>query len=268
MPGKLIIPCVSRQRDDVLDRYYQAAKSVGADVVIRITADCPFLDPAVVDQVISAYMAADCDYASNAIRCTYPDGLDTEVFSFEALAQAWQEASKPSEREHVTLIFGFPAGSVFVTLLLTQTCRVAITGGQWTKKRIWSLRGLIYAALSGQPDFGMNDILKLLEHRPELAALNGSVIMNEGYYRSLYAQADSAPRPARVTTQSQEWLERAQKVIPGAAQTFSKGYTQYVRGVSPVFLQRGKGCRVWDVDGNEYIDYVQGLPAEYLRIRP
>src|SRR5207253_1696369 len=63
---------------------------------------------------------------------------------------------------------------------------------------------------------------------------------------------------------SQEWLARSRRVIPGVAQTFSKGTSQYVQGVSPVFLEHGAGCRVWDVDGNEYIDYVQGLLPNIL----
>jgi len=84
------------------------------------------------------------------------------------------------------------------------------------------------------------------------------------YFRDLYRQAASGPAPRKSLVHSQEWLERSRRVIPGAAQTFSKGPTQYVQGVSPVFLERGKGCLVWDVDGNEYIDYVQGLLPNIL----
>jgi hypothetical protein len=88
--------------------------------------------------------------------------------------------------------------------------------------------------------------------------------MNELDLRNLYQQARSGPAPRKNLARSQEWLARSRRVIPGAAQTFSKGTTQYVQGVSPVFLQRGRGCRVWDVDGNEYIDYVQGLLPNIL----
>ncbi|MBE0545187.1 MAG: aminotransferase class III-fold pyridoxal phosphate-dependent enzyme [Verrucomicrobia bacterium] len=88
--------------------------------------------------------------------------------------------------------------------------------------------------------------------------------MDERYYTSLYQRAVAGPAPKRTLTQSEAWLGRAQKVVPGCTQTFSKGFNQYVRGVSPVFLERGKGCRVWDVDGNEYIDYVQGLLPNIL----
>ena len=85
--------------------------------------------------------------------------------------------------------------------------------------------------------------------------------MDELYLRNLYRQARTGPAPRKTLARSQEWLARSLRVIPGAAQTFSKGTTQYVQGVSPVFLERGRGCHVWDVDGNEYIDYVQGAAS-------
>lgn len=88
--------------DDVLDRYYQAAKRFNVDVVVRITADCPLIDPRVIDKVIKKFKEKSCDYCSNVQPPTYPDGLDVEVFPFEALEKAWKEAKLPSHREHVT----------------------------------------------------------------------------------------------------------------------------------------------------------------------
>ena len=88
--------------DDVLDRYYQAAELAQADVVVRITGDCPLIDPEVVDKVIEKFQENNVDYASNALFRSYPDGLDTEVFTFKALEAAWNQAREPREREHVT----------------------------------------------------------------------------------------------------------------------------------------------------------------------
>src|SRR5579871_1881320 len=88
--------------NDVLDRYYRAAQATRADVVVRITADCPLHDPQVIDTVVSRFDPSRFDYASNAVDRTYPDGLDVEVFSFQALERAWREAQWASEREHVT----------------------------------------------------------------------------------------------------------------------------------------------------------------------
>jgi glutamate-1-semialdehyde aminotransferase/spore coat polysaccharide biosynthesis protein SpsF (cytidylyltransferase family) len=249
--------------DDVLDRFYRTAQASAADTVVRITADCPLIDPAVIDKVVARFQVGDCDYVSNTLRYTYPDGLDTEVFPFAALERAWREAKKPSEREHVT------------PYLRTEKFRVANVESEspaplgkyrWTVDYPADLEFVrrIYEAFPGNKRFGYQDIFRLLKERPELATIQAETITNEGYYKSLYQQAKPGSAPKRPLAQSQEWLERAKRVIPGCAQTFSKGYTQYVQGVAPVFLQRGKGCRVWDVDGNEYIDYVQGLLPNIL----
>jgi glutamate-1-semialdehyde 2,1-aminomutase/spore coat polysaccharide biosynthesis protein SpsF len=248
---------------DVLDRFYQAAKANAADVVVRITADCPLIDPAVIDRVVNRFQVGDCDYACNVIRYTYPDGLDTEVFSFAALERAWHEAIKPSEREHVT---PYLRTDKFRIANVESEIPVSPVQYRWTVDYPADLDFVrkVYAAFSTNGDFGFREVFELLKERPDLATIQAETITNEGYYKSLYQQATAGAAAKRPLRQSQAWLERAKKVIPSCAQTFSKGYTQYVQGVAPIFLERGKGCCVWDVDGNEYIDYVQGLLPNIL----
>ena len=96
------VPCYRGSENDVLDRFYNAARAEKAAQVVRITADCPLIDPDVIDRVVRRFQHGDLDYASNAMVRTYPDGLDTEICSFSALERAWHEATKTSEREHVT----------------------------------------------------------------------------------------------------------------------------------------------------------------------
>jgi len=88
--------------DDVLDRFYQAAKPLNPDWIVRVTSDCPLLDPELVDQVVDFGWSKKADYVSNIIDSKYPDGQDVEVFTFASLEQAWADADKRSEREHVT----------------------------------------------------------------------------------------------------------------------------------------------------------------------
>jgi spore coat polysaccharide biosynthesis protein SpsF len=87
---------------DVLDRFYQAVKSKNADWIVRVTSDCPLIDPVLVDKVIDFVQVNDKDYGSNALVENFPDGQDIEVFKFTALEQAWRNAKLLSEREHVT----------------------------------------------------------------------------------------------------------------------------------------------------------------------
>ena len=257
------ILCFRGSEDDVLDRFYQAAKEHSGEVLVRVTADCPLIDPSVIDRVVERYEGGSLDYVSNVMRCTYPDGLDAEVFSISALERAWREAQKLSEREHVT---PYLRSGKFRTANVESD--LPVSGGQyrWTVDEPPDLEFVrrVYSAFAGNGGFGFHDVFRLLKERPDVATAQATAISNEGYYRSLYRQATAGAAPKLPLKQSEDWLARAQKVIPGGAQTFSKAHTQYVQGVAPMFLQRGKGCRVWDIDGNEYVDYVQGLLPNIL----
>lgn len=108
------IACVRGNMHDVLDRFYQAARQAEAGVIVRVTADCPLIDPALVDETVQAFLGADAapgpfDFAANRLpppfRRTYPIGLDTEVCTFAALERAWREADRPYQREHVMPYF-------------------------------------------------------------------------------------------------------------------------------------------------------------------
>jgi glutamate-1-semialdehyde 2,1-aminomutase/spore coat polysaccharide biosynthesis protein SpsF len=254
------IPVFQGSEEDVLDRFYQAACTYHADVIVRVTSDCPLIDPRLIDKVIDVYLKSNYDYVSNTLRYTYPDGLDTEVFSFAALERAWREAQWPTEREHVTPY-------------LRTSGRFRIAGVEnevdwshyhyrWTVDDVQDLKFVraIYAELyqNDEEVFHMADVLKTLKQHPELAQANAGTILNEGYYRSLLKEPPVPPQK-RSLTQSQRMKQRAQKLIPSCSQTFSKGPTQFIQGVAPVFLQRGQGSHVWDIDGNKYIDYPMAL---------
>jgi spore coat polysaccharide biosynthesis protein SpsF len=169
--------CVAVMRgdqDDVLDRYYQAAQSAKADIVVRITSDCPLIEPEVTDNTIRAFVEKIPDYASNTIVRTYPRGLDTEVMSLDALARAWWEARKPYEREHVTpYILEHP--SEFT--LLSVTGDKDYSGYRWTVDTPEDLEFVVavYDRLGSLTAFSWRDVLDLLDREPELLELNRSV---------------------------------------------------------------------------------------------
>jgi glutamate-1-semialdehyde aminotransferase/spore coat polysaccharide biosynthesis protein SpsF (cytidylyltransferase family) len=245
--------------DDVLDRFYQAAKEYKANVVARITGDCPLIDPEIVDKVVSVYLGGKSDYVTNALRYTYPDGLDVEVFSFAILEQTWREAKLPGEREHLTRYMR--QSGLFEIANVENDVNLSYQNYRWTVDEPSDLKFVreVYARLYKPGEiFYMDDVLNLTDEHPEIWDINRSSIRNEGYYLSLIKEGP-LPVTERNLTKSQQYRSRAEKLIPSCTQTFSKGPSQYVQGVAPVFLQRGEGCHVFDVDGNEYIDYPMAL---------
>src|SRR5208283_3685864 len=257
------VPCHRGSENDVLDRFYHAARAEKAAQVVRITADCPLIDPEVIDRVVGRFQRGDLDYASNAMVRSYPDGLDTEIFSFPALERAWHEASLNSEREHVT---PYLRSEKFRTANIENDSTSLYQHYRWTVDEVEDLEfiRMVYRAFRGKESFGMKDVFELIGKNPDLEKMNSDIVSNVGYYKSLFEDARAAAAPRRPIEKSNAWLERSGQVIPGSAQTFSKGWNQHVRGVAPVFLAKGKGCRVWDVDGNEYVDYIQGLLPNIL----
>lgn len=176
-------PCFRGDLNDVLERYYQAALTHGADVVTRLTADCPLLDPAVIRTVANAFDPARYDYVSNAIQRTYPDGLDTEVFSMTALTRTRNEAKLPSEREHVTpYLHKHP--ELYRIKHVTQPQDLSAL--RWTVDEPQDLAFVraVFAEL-GNDLFGQEEILALLARRPELTSINAGIACNEGYQKSL-----------------------------------------------------------------------------------
>ena len=172
--------------DDVLDRYYQAAKKFNAEILVRITADCPLLDPEVVDNVINAFINGKFDYVSNTNPPTYPDGLDVEVFSFTALETAWKEAKLTSEREHVTpYIWKHPEKFRLFNVIND----IDLSRMRWTvdEKEDLEFVRKVYSYLkeNKKVDFSMEAVLRVLSERPEFFLINKRFTRNEGYAKSV-----------------------------------------------------------------------------------
>jgi spore coat polysaccharide biosynthesis protein SpsF len=177
--------------DDVLDRYYMAAKRFRADAVMRVTADCPLLDPEVGDHVVSFYDHGKVDYCSNVLPATYPDGVNIEIIGFHALERTWRIASLPSDREHVT------------TYIRTNTDEFSVINVEFSEDLSdmrWTvdspddlefMRQVFHHLGSGDGEIsGVGDVLKILDAHPEISLLNSSHRRNEGWDRSKAAEAD------------------------------------------------------------------------------
>lgn len=182
------IKCYSGSEEDVLDRFFQAARALKLEpqnLVVRITADCPLIDPDVVDQTIGALKQHQVDYASNTINPTYPDGLDCEVMTFSSLQRAWQEAKMRSEREHVTpYIYKHP--ELFTLLNVTNSEDLSSFRLTLDQEEDYKLIEWIYLNLYKENNlFLMDEILDLLKRHPEKSGINLAIKRNEGLFKSV-----------------------------------------------------------------------------------
>ncbi len=191
--------CSRGSLQDVLDRYYQSARSAGATEVVRITADCPAMDPQLIDLTVNEFRRAGADFAANRLpppwSRTYPIGLDVEVCTFAALERAWREADQPFQREHVMpyLYEGIPAGALrstrnavavsprgFRVLLVNHDPDYGVL--RWTVDTTPDLELLrrVYARFDNQDTFSWTDVLALFEREPELTGINASIPQKSG----------------------------------------------------------------------------------------
>ncbi len=174
--------------NDVLDRFYQALIPMTQpdDIIVRVTGDCPFLDPQILDQVIQYYKAGTFDYVSNVNPPTYPDGLDVEVFSFSSLVKAWQEAKLKSEREHVTpYIRNHP--ELFVLGNVENDKDISNIRLTVDEEADYELAQQLVMAIfpSLEYHFCLKDVMDVIEKNPSLLSINNQYDRNEGYIASL-----------------------------------------------------------------------------------
>ena len=239
--------CEQGSENDVLDRFVQVAQKHLADVVVRITGDCPLVDPSLVDEAIRRFNEGDVDYFSNTNPPTYPDGLDIEVFKFKALVQAQEEVSDSFDREHVTPYLRKPGHFK--------------TGSMENNKNLSSLRWTvdepadffviekIFQHFHPRIDFNWCEVLDLHSKNIEIFEINKHLTRNEG---------------ASMGTGQKLW-RRAKEIIPGGNMLLSKRAEMFLPNQWPAYFSKAKGCKVWDLDGNEYIDMsIMGIGTNTL----
>ena len=174
------IECFRGSSEDVLDRFYQCAKKYSAKTIVRITADNPLIDPNIIDKIINEYNK--CDFITNTLERTFPYGTEVEVFSFVSLEKAWENAKKPSEREHVTPFIRNPKNKFVLKNIKNQK---NISNFRYTVDKLEDLQLVkeIIKNISTRPIF-LQDIIKLNKDKPEIFEINKN-IKHDGYLSSI-----------------------------------------------------------------------------------
>lgn len=239
--------CVRGSESDVLARYIEAARRAEADVVVRITGDCPLIDPELVDLVIQLHRSSGVAYACNTIPATFPDGLDTEVFTREALERAGKESSDPFDHEHVTPYLR--RSDLFSQSALTN--EEDLSSLRWTvdEPADFAVVEKVFGHFSGNIYFSWREVLQLQRQRPDIFFDNHDINRNEG---------------AGMSTGQKLW-KRAKNVIPGGNMLLSKRAEMFLPEQWPAYFSKSKGCQVWDLDDNRYTDMsIMGIGTNIL----
>lgn len=239
--------CEQGSENDVLERYVQTGLAHRAEIIIRITGDCPLVDPVLVDECIRRFKECGVDYFSNTSPPTYPDGLDIEVMTLAALEHALKSSSKPFDHEHVT---PYIRESGFFTKAGMQNPEDQ-SHLRWTvdDPADFEVISNVFEHFAPEVHFSWQQVLDLQKTAPELFAINQKTKRNEG----------------AVMGTGQKLWQRAKRVIPGGNMLLSKRAEMFLPDQWPAYFSKAKGCQVWDLDGKQYTDMsIMGIGTNIL----
>ncbi len=239
--------CINGSEDNVLSRYVKAAKEFNADVIVRITGDCPLIDHKIVDEAIKILLKDDLEYCTNTLPSTFPDGLDVEVFTKNLLFEAETISETDSELEHVTAAMRTKKDLNFFNIEYKDD----LSSLRWTVDELsdYKLVKKIFHFFSPRIDFSWLEVLNLYNSNPDLFSINDKITRNEGINMS----------------KGQKLWRRAKGVIPGGNMLLSKRAEMFLPDNWPAYFSRSKGCKVWDLDDKEFIDMsIMGIGTNTL----
>lgn len=241
--------------DDVLSRFIEISKISKADIIIRLTGDCPLVDPKIIDETVELLINKKADYASNILNRTYPDGLDVEVFTKRTLLETGEHSEAGFSREHVTTyMHGFHKNKYkkgnFKKVSLEHSSDFSHLRWTLDEEKDHIFLDKIYKNLPANASW--QDIVSYLIKYPLLQVNNKLVEPNQG-------AKDLSELNFDKFKSSNSYFNRATKTVPLGSQTFSKSYIQWPKGVAPLFIDRAQGSKIIDIDGNHYVDYIMGL---------
>jgi glutamate-1-semialdehyde 2,1-aminomutase len=239
--------CEQGSENNVLDRFIEAGRAHDADIVVRITGDCPLVDAVLVDNCIREFRRTGVDYYSNINPPSYPDGMDIEVVRMDALLRAARESHSAYNQEHVTP--HIRESGRFSTGVMNN--EVDLSGYRWTVDELadFEVVNNVFAHFAPNIHFQWLEVLELQSTQPRLFEANQRILRNEG---------------ASTGTGQKLW-KRAKQIIPGGNMLLSKRAEMFLPNQWPTYFSKSKGCKVWDLDGNEYIDMcIMGVGTNIL----
>ena len=233
--------------NDVLDRYAKAAKIFCADVILRITGDCPLIDPYMIDETIEIFLKEKIDYLSNTNPPSFPDGLDIEITNLHELNTANLESKDSYDREHVTPFIKRKKNIKIFNYKNPEN----LSNLRWTVDEVEDFEVVekIFSHFFPRIDFSWKEVFNLYKTKPEIFEKNLKIKRNEGEKMS----------------NGQKFWKRAKKVIPGGNMLLSKRPEMFAPNIWPSYFEKSQGCKVWDLDGNRFNDMsIMGIGTNIL----
>jgi len=246
---KLNIEYFIGDEDNVLKRFYYAAKKFKIDNIVRITSDCPLIDYTIVDRVIEYFLLKKVDYASTDPR-TFPDGMDVEIFNFNSLKLAYKKTVSRLDKEHVTQFI--INSTKFKKIYLKNNKNYSFLRLTLDEPIDLILIKKIFDYFNKNIFFLLKDIILLYKKNKKLFSINSKIPRNEGFILSI----------------GQKMWKRAQKVIPGGSMLFSKNPDLFLPKFWPAYFSKSNKCNVWDLTGKKYLDIsLMGVGTNILGYR-
>jgi len=182
------IKCFRGSESDVLSRYYKCSKDNNLETIVRLTADCPLIDPIVIDNVVDLYFKSNVDYAANTVppeTSRWPDGSDVEVFSFKSLKRAYNEASANDDREHVTFFFWKNKENGFKTAQLGNSIDYSKYRFTVDYPEDFEVMQFLFSEIQARGSFcHVNEIISILDENPEIMRINERYYFGIGWNKS------------------------------------------------------------------------------------
>jgi len=259
------IACYRGDKDNVLDSFYQTAKKFNVENIVRITADCPLIDFRLVDEMVEFYKKNDLDYLSNKLQPCYPDGMDIEIFNFQALKKAWKEAKFLSEKEHVTPYIW--KNSTYKNKNFFKSDNYGYFSDfshfRLTVDEKENFEVIKFLIENTKLDAPWLDYVSLLTKNPDIMQNSLHFERNESYKKLLIDEKHKHKSSQKSLNCIMQ--EKAKERIPGMTQLFSKRPDQFSLGVWPTYYKKAKGVYIWDLDEKKYIDMsISGIGANVL----
>ncbi len=249
---------------NVLFRYYKCALSEKAETIIRITGDCPLIDPDLISEIFFEFKSKGYDYLSNSqdsYNLSVPDGYDIELFKFSLLEKAVESARLESEREHVTPWFVTEEANAFWSHYVHKPKRRFFRVTVDERIDLEVINDIVKSKFVKESDYNIDSVIKFLDENPQISKKNSHLIRNQGYIESLKKEKNAFDL---IDISGQSLWTKAIKVIPGGNMLLSKRSEMFLPKKWPSYFSKAKGCFLWDIEGKKYTDMIMAVGTNLL----